>query len=105
MKRLIITTALLVTLVAAPSAWGQVRGVPLFANPSSGPGQPTANGWVWTGMPTQPQGPGYGLFSSHPLTSGAGIPSAAGGTNNFTTQIPGSVFRGTVFLPSNLSFR
>jgi len=105
MKRPMIATALLAALTLAPAAWGQMRGVPLFTNPSSGPGQPTANGWVWTGMPTQPTGSGYNVFTSHPVSSGSMIPSAAGGTSNFTTQIPGSVYRGTVFLSSNFAFR
>src|SRR5262245_23721473 len=105
MKSLITMAALLAALILAPAAWGQMRGVPLFANPSSGPGQPTANGWVWNGMASQPSSPGYNIFTSHPVTSGAMIPSAAGGTNNFTTQIPGSVYRGTVFLSSNFAFR
>jgi hypothetical protein len=105
MKRLLMTTALLALLTLAPAAWAQMRGVPLFANPSNGPGQPTTAGWVWTGMPTQPTGAGYNIFSNRPMTSGAGIPSTAGGTGNFTTQIPGSAFRGTVFVPTVFSFR
>jgi hypothetical protein len=110
MKRWGIGVALLVALTAVSAACGQTRGVPLFANPSNGPNQPTPNGWYFigtTGHGTNTStDPGMNLFVSHPAGSvGTGIPSAAGGTGGLTTALPSSLFRGTVFLPTTFVFR
>lgn len=106
MKRCLVVAGALAALAVAPAAFAQVQGRQLFNNPQ-GSNQPAPGyqlpGFLRHGY-NQTTDPGISLFN-RPNTVPVGPPPTAGGANNFLTAIPGSVFRGTIFVPTPFSFK
>jgi hypothetical protein len=105
MKRWLFGAATAAMLTVVPAAFAQVQGRQLFGNSTGS--NPTPAGYQIIGFNrigySQTTDPGIPVFNH--TTTTASTPPVAGGTNNFITQIPGSVFRGPIFVPTKFSFR
>ena len=106
MKRWFCGAAMLALLTVSSAAQAQLQGRPLFSETQGftpAPGGYQIIGFTRHGYAT-PTDAGINVFNRG-STLPVSTPPAAGGTNNFLTQIPGSVFRGPIFVPTPFSFR